>query len=207
MEFSKDFFAKSYRPEKKIPCGASMLGLRPRPRTHRSIRSFAPPAPTAMVAWLAEMLARGPPIRRGSARQVGIHTQTPPHHLSAPHLPPPSPTPPRPGNARGSPRRTADSGLARALSASGAPSGRPRCRGTTMRSTPLLPQPRQAAPLSCPANRSGRRCALHPTAAAPTRSTWAARSRRSPGGTPTRARPIPARSCPWPSATAPSWAP
>ena len=84
-------------------------------------------------------------------------------------------------------------GLARALSASGAPSGRPRSRGTTVRSTPPLPQPRQAAPLSCPANRSGRRCALHPTAAAPTRSTWAARSRRSPGGTPTRARPIPAR--------------
>ena len=113
-------------PKKKNSLRGFDAGAPPQtPLQHLPEAGFARLVPAAMVAWWAEMLARGPKIRRGSARQVGIHTRAPPHHLSTPHLPPPLPTPPHPrrpcNNARGSPRRTADSGLARALSALGLP--------------------------------------------------------------------------------------
>ena len=178
-----------------------MLGLRPRP--HGSIRSFALPAPAVMVAWWVVMLARGPPIRRRS--EVGMRTPSPttrPFHHT-PHQPP-LPTPPHtlPGNARGAQGGWRTLGW-RALSASGAPPRRTRSHGTTVRSAPPLPQPRQATPFphpwlialaECAASDSGRPDALNVGGV------------RSPGGTPTRARSIPAHSCPWPSATAPSWA-
>ena len=75
MEFSKDFFAKSYRPEKKNSLRGFDAGAPPQtPSQHLPEAGFARLVPAAMVAWWVGMLVRGPPIRRGSARQVGIRT-------------------------------------------------------------------------------------------------------------------------------------
>ena len=184
----------------KIANFSGCWGSAPDPAQHPKLRAAGAGRDGSLVGGDAGRARAPNPARIGATGRYP-HLSSP-RHLSTPHLPSPLLHPSLLSRQYSrEPKEMAVGARAERLRGSTKTITAPRHHCALHRP---LPQPHQAtrfpharliAPAVCAASDSGSPDALNVGGA----------HRRSPGGTP-RARPISARPCPWPSATAPPWA-